>query len=337
MKHNLLSVSQLTNRGYDVKFTSTHGEVACKKIGKVALIGPRLDNMYVAKLHINTDDGPTKCLLSKASVDESWNWHKKLYHLNLSNLNELVKRDLVRGLPKVLFTPDGLCDSCQKCKQRRTSHKSKAKSSIDKAFHMLHLDLFGPVNIMSIIKKRYTLVIVDEYTRFTWVYFLHRKDETTTILLDHVRMIETDEFKEKILRSDNGTEFKNSAMEELCKYKGIIQQFSAPETPQQNGVVERKNRTLIEAGRTMLEDANLPTYFWAEAINTACYTQNCSLINKHGKTPYEMVKGKKPSVKHLQVFGCKCFVLGTHPEQLGKFDTKADEGIFVGYPPGKAY
>ena len=106
---------------------------------------------------------------------------------------------------------------------------------------------------------------------------------------------------------------------------------------QQNGVVERKNITLIEAGRTMLEDANLPTYFWAEAINTACYTQNCSLINKHGKTLYEMVKGKKPSVKHLHVFGCKCFVLRTHPEQLGKFDTKADEGIFVGYPPGKTY
>ena len=135
-----------------------------------------------------------KMSVIKASVDERWNWHKKLSHLNFSNLNELVKRDLVRGLPKVLFTPDGLCDSCQKCKQRRTSHKGKAKSSIDKVFHMLHLDLFGPVNIMSISKKRYTLVIVDEYTRFTWVYFLHRKDETTTILLDHVRLIETDEF-----------------------------------------------------------------------------------------------------------------------------------------------
>ena len=98
LKHNLLSVSQLTDRGYDVKFTDTHGEVVWKKTGKVALIGPRLDNMYVAKLHLNTDDGPIKCLLSKASVDESWNWHKKLSHLNFSNLNELVKRDLVRGV-----------------------------------------------------------------------------------------------------------------------------------------------------------------------------------------------------------------------------------------------
>ena len=202
---------------------------------------------------------------------------------------------------------------------------------------MLHLDLFGPVNIMSISKKRYTLVIVDEYTRFTWVYFLHRKYETTTILLDHVRLIETDDLKVKVLRSYNGTKFKNLVLEEFCKYKGVSQQFSAPGTPQQNGVVERKNRTLIEAGRTMLEDAKLPTYFWAEAINTAYYTQNCTLINKHGKTPYEMVKGKKPNVKHLHVFGCKCFVLRIHPEQLGKFDTKADEEIFVGYPPARAY
>ena len=139
-------------------------------------------------------------------------------------------------------------------------------------------------------------------------------------------------YKVKILRSDNGTEFKNSQMNEFCKYEGIFHQFSAPGTSQHNGVVERKNRTLIEAGRTMLEEANLPTYFWEEAITTACFTQNCTLINRHGVTPYQSLKGKKPSLKHLHIFGCKCFVLRTHPEQLGNFETKAHEGIFVGYP-----
>ncbi|KAL8104263.1 hypothetical protein AgCh_028473 [Apium graveolens] len=110
------------------------------------------------------------------------------------------------------------------------------------------------------------------------------------------------------------------------------QEFSAPGTPQQNGVVERKNRTLIEAARTMLDEAKLPTYFLAEAVQTSYFTQNATLINKHGKTPYEMVKKKKPNLKYFHVFGCKCFVLKTHPEQLPKFDLKADEGIFVGYP-----
>ena len=177
------------------------------------------------------------------------------------------------------------------------------------------------------------MVIVDEFTRFTWVYFLFKKDETPEILLEHVKLLENgSSHKVKILRSDNGTEFKNSHMNEFCKFKGISHQFSAPGTPQQNGVVERKNRTLIEAGRTMLEEAKLPTYFWEEAINTTCFTQNCTLINRHGVTPYQMLKGKKPSLKYLHIFGCKCFVLRTHPEQLGKFETKADEGIFGGYP-----
>ncbi|KAK1369394.1 hypothetical protein POM88_035486 [Heracleum sosnowskyi] len=308
LKHNLLSISQITDRGYHVHFYSTHCEVVSKESGKTVLTGYRHGNIYEANIQSNTDGSPT-CLISKASVDESWNWHKKLSHLNFSNINELVKKELVRGLPKVLYTPDGLCDACQKAKQRRTSFKSKSESSIEEPYHMLHLDLFGPVNIMSISKKRYTLVVVDEYSRFTWVYFLHRKDETLEILLDHVRMIETStKFKVKILRSDNGTEFKNSKMEEFCKYKGIIQQFSAPGTPQQNGVVERKNRTLIEAGRTI-----------------------------HGVTPYQSLKEKKSSLKHLHVFGCKCFVLRTHPEQLGKFETKADEGIFIGYPASRAF
>ncbi|KAK1394100.1 hypothetical protein POM88_013156 [Heracleum sosnowskyi] len=337
LKHNLLSISQITNRGYHVHFFSTHCEVVSKETGKIAFIGYRHGNIYEANNLSNTDDSPT-CLISKASVDESWNWHKKLSHLNFSNINELVKKDLVRGLPNVLYTPDGLCDACQKAKQRRTSFKSKSESSIEEPYHMLHLDLFGPVNIMTISKKRNTLVIVDEYSRFTWVYFLHRKDETPEILLDHVRMIETTtKYKVKILRSDNGTEFKNSKMEEFYKYKGIVQQFSAPGTPQQNGVVERKNRTLIEDGRTMLEEAKLPTYFWAEAVNTACYSQNLTLINRHGVTPYQSLKEKKPSLKHLHVFGCKCFVLRTHPEQLGKFETKADEGIFIGYPASRAF
>ena len=89
---------------------------------------------------------------------------------------------------------------------------------------------------------------------------------------------------------------------------------------------------MIEAGRTMLEEANLPTYFWEEAINIACFTQNYTLINMHGVTPYQSLKGKKPSLKHLHIFGFKCFVLRNHPEQLGKFETKDDEGIFDGYP-----
>ena len=173
----------------------------------------------------------------------------------------------MRGLPNTVFAPDGLCDSCQKAKQRKSSFKSKTESSILEPYHLIHVDLFGPVNVMSIAKKKYALVIVDEFTRYTWVYFLHTKSETASILIDHVKQLDKMvKDSVKILRSDNGTEFKNLIMEEFCKNHGIKQEFSDPGTPQQNGVVERKNRTLIEAARTMLEEAKLPTYFWAEAV-----------------------------------------------------------------------
>ena len=332
LKHNLLSISQICDRGYHVDFFEDHCVIVSNSTRKVVLKGFRHGNIYEAKLSTNSD-GSAICLLSRASIEESCNWHKKLSHLNFNNINELVKKDLVRGLPKSVFVPDGLCDSCQKAKQRKSSFRSKTESSISEPYHLLHVDLFGPVNVMSIAKKRYAMVIVDEFTRYTWVYFLYTKSETAFILIEHVKKLDKlVQDSIKIIRSDNGTEFRNSTMEEFCKETGIKQEFSAPGTPQQNGVVERKNRTLIEAARTMLEEAKLPTYFWAEAVQAACFTQNATLINKHGKTPFEMVRKKKPNLKYFHVFGCKCFVLKTHPEQLTKFDLKADEGIFVGYP-----
>ena len=122
----------------------------------------------------------------------------------------------MRGLPKVMYTPDGLYDACQKAKQRRTSFKNKTESSIEEPLHLIHLDLFGHVNILSITIKRYALVIVGKFTRFTWVYFLFKKDETPEILLEHVKLMENGStHKVKILRSDNGTEFKNSHMNDF--------------------------------------------------------------------------------------------------------------------------
>ncbi|GJR62932.1 putative ribonuclease H-like domain-containing protein [Tanacetum coccineum] len=145
--------------------------------------------------------------------------------------------------------------------------------------------------------KTYCLVITDDFSRFSWVFFLRTKDETSAILKDFIRQIENQlNQKVKTIRSDNGTEFKNKEVIEFCGLKGIKREYSNARTPQQNGVAERKNRTLIEAARTMLADSFLPNTFWAEAVSTACYVLNRVLVTKpHNKTPYELLTGKGPN------------------------------------------
>ncbi|KAI3810865.1 hypothetical protein L1987_20488 [Smallanthus sonchifolius] len=152
------------------------------------------------------------------------------------------------------------------------------------------MDLFGPTNVMSMGKKSYCLVITDDYTRFSWVYFLRTKDETAEILKFYIlRVKNQSNQKVKIIRCDQSTEFKNHTLNCFCESKGIERQYSAPRTPQQNGVAERRNRTLIESARSILADSKLPLTFWAEAVSTACYVQNRVLIVKPlNKTPYEL-------------------------------------------------
>ncbi|GKD69898.1 retrovirus-related pol polyprotein from transposon TNT 1-94 [Tanacetum coccineum] len=147
-------------------------------------------------------------------------------------------------------------------------------------------------------------------------------------------MIENlNEVKVKELRSDIGTESRNHRLEELCDEKGISQNFSSPCTAEKNGVAERRNRILIEASRTMLNSANLPKQFWREAVNTACYTQNKSIIIKrHGKTTYDVFRGRSPNISYFYVFGCLVHI-HNHRDHLGKFDAKADDGFFLGYSP----
>ncbi|GJV38961.1 putative ribonuclease H-like domain-containing protein [Tanacetum coccineum] len=182
------------------------------------------------------------------------------------------------------------------------------------------------------MKKMYCLVVTDDFSRFSWVFFLATKDETSEILKTFITGIENlIDLKVKVIRCDNGTEFKNRVMNQFCEMKGIKREFSVARTPQQNRVAERKNRTLIEAARTMLADSKLPTTFWAEAVNTACYVQNRVLVIKpHNKTPYELFLGRKPALSFMRPFGCPVTILNTI-DHLGKFDGKADEGFFVGY------
>ncbi|GJY75435.1 putative ribonuclease H-like domain-containing protein [Tanacetum coccineum] len=299
---------------------------------QVLLKIPRQNNMYSFDLKNVVPSGGLTCLFAKATIDESNLWHRRLGHINFKTMNKLVRGNLVRGLPSKIFENDHSCVACQKGKQHKASCKTKLVSSISHPLQMLHMDLFGPTFVRSINHKIYCLVVTDDYSRFSWVFFLATKDETSGILKTFITGIENQiNHKVKIIRCDNGTEFKNNDMNQFCGMKGIKREFSVARTPQQNGVAERKNRTLIEAARTMLADSLLPTTFWAEAVNTACYVQNRVLVTKpHNKTPYELLLGRPPSISFMRPFGCPVTILNTL-DPLGKFDGKADEGFLVGY------
>nr|GEX96497.1 retrovirus-related Pol polyprotein from transposon TNT 1-94 [Tanacetum cinerariifolium] len=193
------------------------------------------------------------------------------------------------------------------------------------------MDLFGPTSVSSLNHKWYCLVVTDDFSRFTWTFFLRTKDETSSILRNFITEIENlKDLKVKIIKCDNGGEF-NKEMNEFCTKKRIRKELSNVRTPQQNRVAEKRNKTLIEAARTMLVDAKLPVTFWAEAVNTACYVQNRMLVNKsQNKTPYELFNNKTPAIGFLRPFGCHVIILNTL-YHLGKFDAKGDEGYFVGY------
>ncbi|GJR95730.1 putative ribonuclease H-like domain-containing protein [Tanacetum coccineum] len=252
----------------------------------------------------------------------------------------LAKHGLVTGLPSKLFTNEHNYVACNKGKQHKATYKAiTAVSTISAPLQLLYMDLFGLTSIGSIDHKYYSLVVTDDFSRFTWVFFLGTKDETYGILKDFITFVENQLTKKvKAIRCDNGTEFKNSKLIELYRSKGIKKDYSNAKTPQQNRVAERKNRTLIEAARTMLADSKLPTMFWTEAVSTACYVLNRVLVtHPHTKTPYELLSGKVLNISHFKPFGCHVTILNTS-DHLGKFEGKADEGFLVGYSAhSKAY
>ncbi|GKA50377.1 putative ribonuclease H-like domain-containing protein, partial [Tanacetum coccineum] len=334
---NLFSVSQMCDKKNKVLFTDSECLVLSPEFklpddNQVLLKIPRQNNMYSFNLENIVPSGGLACLIAKATTDESNKWHRRLGHVNFKNLNKLVKGNLVRGLPSKLFQNDHTCVACQKGKQHKASCKAKTVSSISHSLQLLHMDLFGPTSVRSLNHKTYCLVITDDFSRFSWVFFLRTKDETSAILKDFIRQIENQlNQKVKTIRSDNGTEFKNRDVIEFCGLKGIKREYSNARTPQQNGVAERKNRTLIEAARTMLADSFLPNTFWAEAVSTACYVLNRVLVTKpHNKTPYELLTGKIPIISYIRPFGCHVTILNTI-DHLGKFAGKSDEGFLVGY------
>ncbi|GJS35508.1 integrase, catalytic region, zinc finger, CCHC-type containing protein [Tanacetum coccineum] len=241
--HNLFSVGQFCDSDLKVAFRK-HSCYVRDTDGVELIKGSRGSNLYTISVEDMMKSSPI-CLLSKASKNKSWLWHHRLNHLNFGTINDLARKDLVRGLPRFKFEKDHLCSACQLGKSKKHIHKPKIENSNLEVLNTLYM------------------------------------------------------------------------------------------TPQQNGVVERRNRTHVEAARTMLIFSKAPMFLWAEAVATACYTQNRSLIyTLHNKTPYELVHDKKPDLTFFRVFGALCYPTNDN-EDLGKLQPTADIGIFVGYAPSR--
>ncbi|GJS42279.1 retrovirus-related pol polyprotein from transposon TNT 1-94 [Tanacetum coccineum] len=295
LKLNLFSVSQMCDKKNYVFFTDIECLVLYPNFklpdeSQILLKIPRKDNMYSFDMKNIVPKESLTCLVAKATSDESMLWHMRLGHINFKNINKLVKDNLVRGLPTKCFENDRTCVACLKGKQHRASCKPKVLNPVIKPLFMLHMDLFGPTFVSSLMHKKYCLVVTDDYSRFTWVFFLTTKDETSEILKNFIKEIENlVDKKVKIIRSDNGTEFKNKVMDDFSREK-------------------------------------VTYHIWAEAVSTACYVQNMVLVVKpHKKTPYEQFKGFKPALSFMRPFGSHVTILNTL-DNLGKFDGKSDEG-----------
>jgi hypothetical protein len=259
----------------------------------VAVAPRKSSNAYI--LNIDEED---RCCLSQ--VDESWIWHKRLGHLSFDNLIKANKNKAVRDLAKMIKPSDPICKHYQIGKQTTVSFKTKEHSK-KKPLELIQTDLCGPTKTKITYGEHNFMYIVDDYTRLTWVFFLKEKSEAFEKFKTFKALVENEtNLKIKCLRSDNGGEFISKEFTQLCENHGIKRHFSTPRTPQQNGVVERKNIIGQEATRTMLNEAKLPENFWRDAIHTTVHILNrAQLRPNHEKTSYELWFGRPASVKHF--------------------------------------
>jgi transposase InsO family protein len=192
-----------------------------------------------------------------------------------------------------------------------SSSSTQEHHAIERSLELLHMDLFSLISYISIGGSKYCLVIVDDNSRFTWVFFLQEKSQTQETLKKFLRRAQNEfVLRIKNITSDNGTEFKNSQIEGFLEEDGIKHEFSSPYTPQQNGVVERKNRTLLDMARTMLDEYKTLDQFWAQAINTACYSINRLYLHRIlKKTSYELLTIKSPMFLILEFLGASALFL----------------------------
>lgn len=267
----------------------------------------------------------------KVQRDDSWLWHKRFGHFNYRGLKMLHQKNMIRDMPKIEDIGE-VCEGCQLGKQKRLPFPSKDTWRAKRPLELVHTDVCGPMRTPTPSNNRYFILFIDDYSRMTWVYFLRERSEVFNIFKKFKNMVEKQSGHHiKVLRSDRGAEYTSREFNKFCEDEGVSRQLTVGYASEQNGVSERKNRTMMEMARSMLGDKGIPKTFWAEAVHTAVYLLNrCPTVAVQDKTPIEVWSGKKPSAKHLKVFGSICYI-HIPQQKRSKLDDKSEKGIFFGY------
>lgn len=332
-RNNLVSVARITESGYSVNFGKNIATVR-RKNGTVAMIAKREGDLYRV---INKDRHVAQAAECR-KTDDTLKWHRRFGHLNFDDLKRLQIENMVCGLSKTLTDSLKSCETCAKAKIHQVSHPPSTRRA-SAVLELIHSDICGPMNLPSLGGARYFITFIDDKTRYCEVKMLKQKSDALQAFKEYVRRVERQTgYRVKTLRTDNGREYMSGEFTAFLKTLGIKRELTVQYTPQQNGVAERANRTIVEMARCLIIESGLPQSLWAEAVNTAVFLRNrCPTKSLDKMTPFEAWTGRKPHVGFLRTFGSEAITL-IKGHRMGKFQAKGQKCVMVGYSPeSKAY
>ena len=363
LRRNLISISTFDKKGYGILFENGHAYMRTHETADFQLVGVLDGALYESGTtyeHIHDSQIADACNdISEVAcnmvehVSDLDLWHQRLAHLSYDNVRHMHKKTAVRGMTvrDKSFSMDHVCDACARAKTTRQvpklglssyrlpvekkSHRSKI--DVTAYFCEVNSDLIGPMQVQGMDGSRYAIHFTEARSRHRWLYTMKHKDETLVKIKDFISEIESQGFKLKLLKTDNGGEFVNDELKDYAKGNFTLR-TTPPHTPESNATAERFNRILGERTRAMLRDKQLPLFFWPEAMKTITYLTNRTTtvsVGNHLKTPHELLFGIKPDISHLRVFGCRAYAYNFDPTRK-KLDDKAKAGIFVGYDDSSA-
>lgn len=326
LKENLLSIGQMMENGYSLHFERDICKIYDSKrveIGQVKM--EKRNRSFPLSFNRGTN------IAMKVEVDDSWLWHRRFGHFNIHALKLLHQKGMMRDLPNLKENNEA-CEGCLLDKQHQLPFSTNKAWRANDLLELIHTNVCGPMRTPSHTNNRYFNLFIDDFSRMTWVYFLKAKSKVFGIFKKFKALVEKQSGKQiKVLRSDRGKEYTSHEFDKFYEDEGIERQLTVAYTPQQNGVLERKNYTVMEMARSMLKEKGLPNTFWAEVVYTAVYLLNrCPTKAVWDKTPIEALSRKKPSAKHLRVFGSICYI-HVPDKKRHKLEDKTVRGIFLGY------